>query len=328
MLSAFSSAIMLFGLSFIYGASGGTGFVDTARVLAESQTLPIGIVAGLGFVLTGFAFKISAVPFHMWTPDVYEGAPTPVTAFLAAAPKVAALALLAIILALPLALAAAVWKPVIIILSVASMVFGSFAGLMQTNLKRLMAYSAIANVGTIMVGLVCLDPMQGVICLDGLRGILIYLALYFVGVIGVFSVLLVLRKDGEPVEALTDLAGLSKTQPLLALAMAASLFSLAGVPPLAGFFGKYFVLLAAVKAGVWPLALVGVLTSVVAAGYYLRIVKIMYFDDAEASALDPVKDTALKAVVVLVSLSVLLFVLVPAPLMDAARHAAEGLLPP
>ncbi len=330
MLSAFSSAIMLFGLSLLYGFAGGTGFDDVGKMLAQNPALPIGFVVGLVFVMAGFALKISAAPFHMWTPDVYEGAPLPVTAFLAAVPKIAALSLLAVVLGGPLIAAASVWQPILIVLAVASMALGSFAGLLQKNIKRLMAYSAIANVGTMLVGLVALDPARGGMSVLGLQGVLIYLPVYCVATLGVFGVMAALCQGDAPVESTEALAGLSQTHPWLAFVMAALLFSLAGVPPLAGFFGKYFVLLAAVKAELWPLALIGVLASVVAAGYYLRLIKIMYFDkkEGEALVLAVPRSYAHNGVLALAALFVVLFVLWPAPVIEGARLAAERMLLP
>ncbi len=328
MLSAFSSAIMLFGLSLLYGFAGGTGFDVMAHTLAQGQAMPIGLVVGLVFVMAGFALKVSAAPFHMWTPDVYEGAPLPVTAFLAAAPKIAALALLAVVLGVPLIAAASVWQPVLMALAVASMALGSFAGLLQKNIKRLMAYSAIANVGTMLVGLAALDPVAGGMSVEGLQGVLIYLAVYFVATLGVFGVVAGLRQGEALVESVDDLAGLSQAHPWLSLVLAAMLFSLAGVPPLAGFFGKYFVLLAAVKAGLWPLALIGVLASVVAAGYYLRIVKIMYFDKGSGSVLTSPRSYAHNCGLALATLFVVLFVLWPSPVIEGAHQAVERLLVP
>lgn len=323
-LGSVSSAILLFGLSLVYGFAGSTSFAGIASKLA---VVPMGPAAiGLAFVLAGFAFKISAAPFHMWTPDVYEGAPTPVTGFLTTAPKVAGLVLLARLLVEALAPVAASWQPLVIGMAALSMVLGSFAGLGQKNLKRLMAYSAIAHVGIMMAGLVVLaDPAAGV---AGLTGVLLYLALYFISAIGVFATLLCLRRDGQPVEAIEDLAGLFKTQPALTFAMGVHLFSLAGIPPLAGFFGKYFVFLAAIKGGMVALTVLGVLASVVAAAYYLRIVKVMTFDEAPEKALDIVPDRALAGVVALSVLAASLFILAPSPLMEGAKKAAESLLAP
>jgi NADH-quinone oxidoreductase subunit N len=269
------------------------------------------------FVCAALAFKISAAPFHMWTPDVYEGAPTPVTAFFAAAPKFAAFALLTRVLVMPFAGLSHQWLQIIVFISVASMLIGAFGGLVQSNIKRLMAYSSIANVGYALAGL----AVGGA---EGVQAMLIYFAIYFLNVLGVFGVIICMRRNDEPAERIDDLAGLAKTHPMMALCMVIFMFSLAGVPPLAGFFGKYFVFLAAVKAGLLPLAIIGVLTSVVACAYYLRIIKLMYFDDPIAE-IDPPPQRSLRAVLTLTALVMLLFVLYPAPLIDSALTAAKSI---
>ena len=270
------------------------------------------------FICAAMAFKVSAVPFHMWTPDVYEGAPTPVTAFFAAGPKAAALALFARLLIVPLSGLSHQWMQILIFIAVASMILGAFAGLVQSNIKRLRAYSSIANVGYLLVGL----AVGGA---EGIQAFLIYLAIYFLNTLGAFGVILCLRRHDNAVEQIDDLKGLAKSNPLLALTMVVFMFSLAGVPPLAGFFGKYFIFLAAVKAGLVPLAIIGVLTSVVAAAYYLRIVKLMYFDEP-VQPIDPVPEFGLRAVLTFSALYMLLFVFWPAPLVDSALTAAKSLI--
>jgi len=323
-LGALSSCVLLFGLSLVYGFAGTTGYTALAAQLASGEAIPSGLAVGLAFTLAGLAFKIAAVPFHMWAPDVYEGAPTPVTAFLTTAPKFAALALVVRLMVQPFGNVADFWQPLVVFLAVASMLLGGFAGLVQTNIKRLMAYSGIVNIGTLLVGLVAFQ--KGTADVSGIEGLLLYLALYLFGVIGVFAVILSLREKGAEVEKISDLAGLSKTHPPLAAAMGACLFSLAGIPPLAGFFGKYMVLLAAVKTDMTALALLGVIASVVAAGYYLRIVKIMYFDQPLHISLEATTEKPTRFVVVLTALVVTFFILIPAPLMEAARQAAESLV--
>jgi len=318
-LGSVSSAILLLGISFLYGATGGTGF----EVLKTGSGA--GFALGTAFVLAGFAFKIAAVPFHVWAPDVYEGAPTPVTAFLLAAPKIAGLVLLARVLAGPLASAHEIWQPILIFFAVASMVLGAFGGLAQTNLKRLMAYSAITNSGVMLIGLALLNQPQAAVA--GFAGTLLYLALYFMGTFGLFAGLLLVRCKGMPVEKVKDLSGLFKTHPTLGACMAALLFSLAGIPPLAGFFGKYNVLLAAVKGDAIWLAVVGVLASVVAAAYYLRVIKVMVFDPPPTQALEVVSDKTLHALALLAAAAVVLFVVMPAPLMNGAQEASISLLP-
>jgi NADH-quinone oxidoreductase subunit N len=262
---------------------------------------------------------VSAVPFHMWTPDVYEGAPTPVTAFFAAAPKVAAIALFARVLMQPLGGLAHEWGQVIVFAAVASMLLGGFAGLMQSNIKRLLAYSSIANAGYALVGLAVGGE-------SGIQALLIYLAIYFINTLGAFGVVMGLRRDGKAAEQMADLSGLAKQNPLLAFSMVVFMFSLAGVPPLAGFFGKYFIFLSAVRAGMIPLAVIGVLSSVVAAFYYLRIVKLMYFDNATAPLDVMTRDIGLRIGIAITAAVMLLFILCPSPLIDAALLAARSLV--
>ena len=317
-LGGLSSGLLLFGISLLYGASGVIDFAGLREFFtAQSAAAAPGAVVGLVFVLAALAFKVSAAPFHMWTPDVYEGAPTPVTGFFAAAPKIAALVLLARVLYGPLHGLASHWQPIMILLAVASMLLGSFGAIAQSNIKRLMGYSAIAHAGYALAGL-------ATVSLDGVAGMLIYLTVYFLNVLGVFAVILALRRDGIAVEAMGDLAGLSRTRPLLAFAMALFMFSLAGVPPLAGFYGKFYVLMAAVRSGLYPLAVIGVLASAVAAYYYLRIVKLMYFDESQAP-IDPVPEFNLRAIIGLASFYVVLFGFLPKPVIDLAQLAATGL---
>jgi len=320
MLGAFSSAIMLFGLSFLVGLGLGTGFGYTAAALTPLYHDPtlVGARLGIVFILAGFAFKISAAPFHMWVPDVYEGAPTSIAAFLSLAPKIAAFAALVAVLFGPLAPLMHIWRPLVIFLSAFSMVWGSLAGLRQTNLRRLMAYSGIANIGAILAGIACADTA-------GIQGGLLYLAIYFVANLGVFAVILSLKTDeGRPVETIQDMEGLSHNRPFLALGMTGVLFSLIGIPPLAGFFGKALVFLAVIKAGLWPLAVLGVLASVIAAFYYLRIVKVMYFSMPHGSGSAPMAASVFVVAVVL--FLVVSFVLLPSPLIDSAKRGAESLL--
>jgi NADH-quinone oxidoreductase subunit N len=316
-LGALSSGLILYGISLVYGFAGTAQFAALGKVLAGPQ-VSLGVIFGMVFICAAMAFKISAVPFHMWTPDVYEGSPTPVTAFFAAAPKFASFALLTRLLMTPFAGLAHQWLQIIVFIAVASMLLGSFGGLVQSNIKRLLAYSSIANVGYALVGLAAGGA-------NGVQAMLIYFAIYFLNVIGVFGVILCLRRQGQPAERIDDLAGLAKTHPLVALCMVVFMFSLAGVPPLAGFFGKYFVFLAAVKAGYVPLAVIGVLTSVVAAAYYLRIIKLMYFDEPSA-VIDPVPEKSLRTVLAITALTMLLFVLYPGPLVDRALTAAQSLV--
>jgi NADH-quinone oxidoreductase subunit N len=276
----------------------------------------MGVIFGLVFLLAGLAFKMSVVPFHMWTPDVYEGAPTPVTAFFASAPKMAAVAIATrvIITAFPGALVQ--WQQVIVFMALASMALGSFAAIGQTNIKRLMAYSSIGHMGFALVGLAAGTAA-------GVQGVATYMAIYLVMTLGAFAAILSMRVNGKPVEQISDLAGLSRTNPPMAFFLAMLMFSLAGVPPLAGFFAKFYVFMAAVEAHLYWLAVIGILTSAVAAFYYLRIVKVIYFDEA-APAFDKPTFTQ-RAVLTLASLAMLLFWVYPAPLVQAATAAAKSL---
>lgn len=270
-LGAMSSGMLLYGISLVYGFTGTINFDALASVLAGEGD-NIGVIIGMVFVLAGLAFKVSAVPFHMWTPDVYEGSPTPVTAFFAAAPKIAAMALLVRITISTFPSLTGDWQIILTFLAIASMVLGAFAALVQTNIKRLMAYSSIGHIGFALVGLAA-GTQQGV------ESVLIYMAIYATMTVGTFACILSMKKEGSYTEEIADLAGLSKTDPKLALALAIFMFSLAGIPLLAGFFGKWFVFMAAIDAGLYTLAIIGVLASVVGAYYYLRIVKLMYFDE-------------------------------------------------
>jgi len=267
-LGALSSGLLLYGASLIYGF---TGSVKFAEIAAHAAAGGPGVVFGLVFLLCGLAFKMSAAPFHMWTPDVYEGAPTPVTAFFAAAPKMAAVALMARVIYGPFAELATQWGQVVSALAAISLVVGSVIALAQTNIKRLMAYSSIANMGFVLMALAAGAKA-------GAPAALLYMALYLPATIGIFAVIQAMWRDGKPVESISDLAGLAKQQPWLGAMLTALLFSLAGIPPLAGFFGKYYAFLAAIDAGLIWLAVLAALATVVGAGYYLWIVKVIWFD--------------------------------------------------
>ncbi|WP_298370478.1 NADH-quinone oxidoreductase subunit NuoN [Azospirillum sp.] len=316
-LGALSSGMLLYGASLIYGFAGTTSFDKIAALFAGGAHASPGVVIGLVCVLAGLAFKVSAAPFHMWTPDVYEGAPTPVTAFFAAAPKVAAIALFTRVLIEPFGHLTAQWHQVLVAASVLSMVIGSFAAIMQTNIKRLMAYSSIGHVGYALVGLAAGNQ-------DGVRGVLIYMALYIAMNIGAFAVILSMKAKGLMLEEIKDFSGLSKTNPMLAATMAIFMFSMAGIPPMAGFFGKLYVFLAAIEVQDYTLAVIGVLTSVVGAFYYLRIVKIMYFDEPLV-VVDKVEDDGMTGILVVTSLFTLLFFVAPAPILNGAAAAAAAL---
>ena len=313
-LGALSSGMLLYGASLIYGFTGTVSFAGIAKATYAGAS--IGLIFGLVFLFVGFCFKISAVPFHMWTPDVYEGAPTPVAAFFAAAPKVAGIAIFvrASVTAFPGI--AHEWQQILTFVSIASMTLGAFAAIGQRNIKRLLAYSSIGHMGYALVGLDA-DSVQGV------QAVLIYMSIYVSMTLGAFACVLAMRRDGTLVENISDLAGLSRTQPTMAFFLAMLLFSLAGIPPLAGFFAKFYVFLAAIKAGFYLLAVIGVLTSVVGAYYYLAIIKTMYFDE-------PVKGfqtmpPLLSFVLGITGLVNILFFVYPAPILGAATAAAQSL---
>ena len=316
-LGALSSGMLLYGASLIYGFTGTTGFPAIAAALATG-TPSVGIVVGLVFVLVGLAFKISAVPFHMWTPDVYEGAPTPVTAFFAAVPKLAAMALLIRVVFGPFQGISGEWQQVIVAISIGSMLLGAFAAISQTNIKRLMAYSSIGHVGYALVGLAAADRA-------GVEAVVVYMSIYVVMTIGTFACILCMQRHGRMVENIDDLAGMSKTHPFTAAAFTIFMFSMAGIPPLAGFFGKLYVFRAAIDAGLYTLAIVGVLASVVAAFYYIRIVKVLYFDDPSDSFDKPI-GRELTIIQAVTGVFVLLFVFLPGPLLEAAAAAVRALV--
>lgn len=312
-LGALSSGMLLYGASLVYGF---TGTVSFAGIAAEAKTGSIGILFGIVFLLAGLCFKVSAVPFHMWTPDVYEGAPTPVTAFFASAPKVAALAVFVRVALTAFPGVTHEWQQIIVFVSIASMALGSFAAIGQKNIKRLMAYSSIGHMGFALVGLAAGTA-------EGAQGVLVYIAIYVAMTLGSFAIILAMKRKGQAVEQISDFAGLSRTNPVLAFLFAMLLFSLAGVPPLAGFFAKFYVFLAAIHSGLFVLSVIGVLTSVVGAFYYLSIVKVMYFDEP-AGAVDPVRPE-LRTVLAVAGVFNLLFCVYPAPLVSAATVAAKSL---
>ncbi|MBF0248233.1 MAG: NADH-quinone oxidoreductase subunit NuoN [Alphaproteobacteria bacterium] len=318
-LGAMASAFLLYGSSLVYGFTGTTDFATIAATIkAQDHHFPTGLAVGLVFVMAGLAFKVSAVPFHMWTPDVYEGAPTPVTSFFAVAPKVAALALFLRVMMGPFGEMAHQWQGIVVLLSILSMSIGAFAAIAQVNIKRMMAYSSIGHVGYALMGLAVANE-------QGVTGVLIYLAIYVFMNVGVFACILAMRRGDRMVESIYDLAGLAKSHPGMAAALAVFMFSMAGIPPLAGFFGKLYIFLAAIEAQLYTLAIIGVLTSVVSAYYYLRIIKIMYFDEAEADHLETPLPNVIAAVLGVCSAVIVLFFLVPAPLITTAGAAAASL---
>src|SRR5688572_12944552 len=313
-LGALSSGMLLYGASLVYGFTGHTGFQPIAAALTDGRST--GLVIGLVFVLAGLAFKISAVPFHMWTPDVYEGAPTPVTAFFASAPKLAAMALLIRVVIDAFAPITADWQQIVSFIAIASMLLGSFAAIGQRNIKRLMAYSSIGHMGFALVGLAAGTQA-------GVQGVILYLVIYMVMTLGAFACILAMRRDDVAVEDIESLTGLARTKPGTAFLFATILFSLAGIPPLAGFFAKYYVFLAAIQAELYALAVIGMITTVVGAYYYLRIVKLMYFDEP-VIAFEPVPGE-LQAVLGASGVLMLAFLFISAPLVQAAAAAARSL---
>ena len=317
-LGALSSGLLLYGASMVYGFAGTTSFNGLAAVLGGAGGAPsLGVIVGLVFLAAGLAFKVAAVPFHMWTPDVYEGAPTPVTAFFAVAPKIAAVALFVRVMIGPFGGLIAQWQQIIVFISIASMLLAAFAAINQSNIKRLMAYSSIGHMGYVLVGLATGTEA-------GIRGVIIYLAIYLFMNVGTFACILCMRQQGRMVEGIDDLAGLARTQPMMALVLAVFMFSMAGIPPLAGFFAKFYVFLAAIEAGMYTLAVIGVLSSVVAAFYYVRIVKLMYFDEA-AEPFDRPIGREMSLVLTGSGLFITLFFVWPAPLLTAAEAAAKAL---
>ncbi len=315
-LSGLASGLLLYGVSLVYGFSGTMDFQALHASLMKPAAAPPGLIVGVVFVLVGLAFKVSAVPFHMWTPDVYEGAPTPVTVFFATAPKVAAMALLLRVMGTSFAELVPAWQSLVVMMSIGSMVLGALAAIGQTNIKRLMAYSSIGHMGYALIGLAVGSS-------DGVRGVLVYMVVYVLMTAGTFACILAMKRDGRPVESISDLSGLGSNDPGLALALSVFMFSLAGIPLMAGFFAKLYIFLAAVKAGLWVLAIVGVLASVIGAFYYIRIIKVMYFD-APAQAFDR-RPPALSFVVAATGLFTAFFFLFPAPVVDAAEMASRVL---
>ena len=314
-LGALASGLLLYGISLAYGFSGTMDFGQLAMAFSGG-TPAAGLVIGVVFIVAGLAFKISAVPFHMWTPDVYEGAPTPVTAFMSTAPKVAAIALLLRALEVPFGHLTPQWTQLIVLISIASMLLGSLAAIGQTSIKRLMAYSSIGHMGYALIGLAVGTPA-------GIQGVLIYMVTYVFMSAGVFACIIAMRRRGRALDKIADLSGLARTDPMLALALGVFMFSMAGIPPFSGFFGKLYVFFAAVQSGYWTLAVIGVLTSVVGAYYYLRVVKVMYFDDSQP-AFDA-RSPSLSFVAGVGALVTTLFFVFPAPIVNAAQAAAAVL---
>lgn len=317
-LGALASGIMLFGISLLYGFTGSVSFpVIADTLIAPDVADNMGVIVGLVFVLVGLAFKVSAVPFHMWTPDVYEGAPTSVTALFAVVPKLAAMGLLLRLLFEPFEAVAWQWQQIIWFLSVASMVWAGFAAMAQTNIKRLMAYSSIGHAGYALIGVAAATE-------TGAGAVVVYLMIYMVMTAGAFGIILMMRRDGAAVEQISDLSGLSQHSPLMAYGFAILLFSMAGIPPMAGFFGKILIFEAAVAEGMYFLVVIGVLSSVVAAYYYIRVIKVMFFDEA-ADPFDKKLVFAKRAVSFVSVLFVLGFIAFPSTLITIGQDVVHSL---
>ena len=316
-LGALSSGMLLFGISLIYGFTGSVDFDVIGTTLGNLDFLPFGIVFGLVFILAGLAFKISAAPFHMWTPDVYQGAPTSVTALFAIAPKIAAIALLMRLLYEPFGSLVEQWQQVIYLISVLSMFVGAFAAIAQDNIKRLMAYSSIGHVGYALVGLVVATE-------QGAAAVILYMLIYLMMTAGVFAIMLSMQRNETPLERISDLSGLSKNSPVLAYSMAILMFSMSGIPPMAGFFGKLFIFQAAVAQEFYILAVLGVVSSVVAAYYYLRIIKVMFFDEA-VDPYDKYMPFARRIILFISVFFVMTFIFKPSLIVESAQGAASVL---
>lgn len=316
-LGSLASGLLLYGMSLVYGYAGTMDYSGLVGVIGSEEVLPLGLVVGVVFIIVGLCFKLSAVPFHMWTPDVYQGAPTPVTAYMAGAPKFAAFALFLRVMTGPFGTVAPKWQILIETVALLSMVYGAFAAIPQTDIKRLMAYSSIGHMGYAMMGLAAASAA-------GVRATLIYLAAYLVMNAGVFAVIATMRRKGHEVTNIADLAGLAKREPGLAAALAIFMFSMVGAPPLAGFFGKFMVFAAAWQAGLYTLVAVGAVSSIVGAYYYLRVVKVIYFD-SPAEAFDSPAPSLL-FVSGSMGVATLLFILGLGPLMTMAQHAAQALV--
>jgi NADH-quinone oxidoreductase subunit N len=313
-LGALSSGILLYGASLLYGFAGTVSFAGILAATASGASL--GVTFGLVFIMAGLAFKISAVPFHMWTPDVYEGAPTPVTAFFASAVKMAAIAITLRVIITAFEGIPRQWHQIVIFISILSIVLGAFAAIGQSNIKRLMAYSAIGHIGFALVGLAAGGEA-------GVASVLAYMAIYLVMTLGTFAGILAMRVNGKSVENIADLSGLARTDGVMAFFLATMMFSLAGVPPLAGFFAKWYVFNAAIQAGLYPLAVIGILSSAIGAYYYLRVVKVMYFDEPAPAFDRPAP--APRAVLAVTGLMVVFLFAYPSLFIEATRAAANSL---
>lgn len=325
-LGALSTCLYLYGASLVYGFSGSTNFeaLESVIRMESSNGVSMGLFLGLIFILAALSFKVSAVPFHMWTPDVYEGCPTPIAAFIASTPKVAAMIIFLRLMIKPFMLLYGEWQAIVVCISFFSMALGAFAALNQINIKRLLAYSAIGQMGYVLMGVAAGND-------EGIQAVFVYLTIYLIMIIGVFGCLLCLRgKSYTGIQNIEDLSGISTLHPKVSLILAIFMFSLAGIPPLAGFFAKLYVFKAAISAGLFRLAILGVLTSVVASYYYLKIIKVMYFDPIPESPGTSygqiiLLSTEMKAVLGLCAIIILLFFIFPNPILEMAQRAALAL---
>ena len=308
-LSALASGLLLYGCSLIYGFTGSTNFEVISTNLNEANT---GAVFGIVFIIVGLAFKVSAVPFHMWTPDVYEGSPTSVTSFFALVPKIAAISVFIRFMYVPFVNVISQWQTIIIFLSIASMILGAVAAIGQTNIKRLMAYSSIGHMGYALAGLAVGNN-------DGIQSTIIYLCIYLLMNLGIFSCLFMMKRKNIFYENIQDLSGLSKNHPIISFSLLILLFSLAGIPPLAGFFAKFYVFMAVIKAEMYTLAVIGLITTVVSAFYYLRIIKIIYFDEPK-EVFDIGQNFGLRVSLILSTILILIYFIFPNILIDLVSN--------
>tara|TARA_B110000211_G_scaffold161548_1_gene182661 strand:- start:9871 stop:11283 length:1413 start_codon:yes stop_codon:yes gene_type:complete len=299
-LSSLASGLLLYGCSILYGFSGSTNF---EVISSNTSTENIGTVFAMVFILVGLSFKVSAVPFHMWTPDVYEGAPSSVTSFFAVVPKIAGIAVFIRFMQIPFSEIADQWQPILVFISLASMILGAVAAIGQTNIKRLIAYSSIGHIGFVLAGISTSTTL-------GYHSSISYISVYVVMNLGIFACIFSMKKDGKYCENLNDLSGISKHHPVLSIALLVILFSLAGIPPLAGFFAKFYIFIAVVESKMYTLAIVGLLSTVISAFYYLRIIKIIYFDDANKS-FDKIKNLGISTTLFLSSMILITFFVYP-----------------
>ena len=304
-LSALSSGLLLYGCSLLYGFSGSTNF---EVILLNSDNENVGTIFAMVFILVGLAFKVSAVPFHMWTPDVYEGSPTTVTMFFSVVPKIAGLAVFIKFMYVPFYSVLDEWQYILVFISIASMILGAVAAIGQNNIKRLIAYSSIGHIGYAIAGIAAGTE-------NGFRNAIVYMTIYAVMNIGAFSFVLLMKRGEKYIEEISELSGASKNHPLMCFGLLTILFSLAGIPPLAGFFAKFYIFMSVIESGMFGLAIVGLVTTVVSAFYYIRIVKIMYFDESK-KPFENFKDVSIHGSLILSSMILIAFFLYPSALND------------